>query len=469
MTTEIIEYTETERALTLLREQYGKPFDVTTKAGMEAARAARRLIKAHRVALESARKEIKEPALRRCQLIDAEAKRITAELLALEQPIDAAIQAEERRVAQEKAERERIERERIADIHRRIAEIYATIAARANDDADRIDHALNVLESFDDYSMFDEFADQAKEATQTVVAQLRTMMEQKRQAEAEAKAIAAERAEQDRISRIKGMIDEIYAMGAQAFTFTSLQLETVIASVEALNLNSFEEFQEEAKAAQEKTLSGLRLVLDGQRKNEAEAARIAELERQMAEEKRRQAEEADRIRREQEAEAKRIATIQAKITKIRDMAFGAFQWNSDRLKQMIQEVESIDPEQGFDEFKDDAIREKIITLAELTSVLEQQQQFEEERAEAEQIRPIYEFETNLIGLLKDLADKAYCEYIDRMRRDECLGWETKVKRGLFGAKELKAHIDAAEILGRHRAFIEAAKLVHEAIKNAHDI
>lgn len=307
MTTEIIEYTETERALTLLREQYGKPFDVTTKAGMEAARAARRLIKSHRVALESARKEIKEPALRRCQLIDAEAKRITAELLALEQPIDAAIQAEERRIEQEKAERERIERERIADIHRRIAEIYATIAARANDDADRIDHALNVLESFDDYGMFDEFADQAKEATQTVVAQLRTMIEQKRQAEAEAKAIAAERAEQDRISRIKGMIDEIYAMGAQAFTFTSLQLENVIASVEALNMSGFEEFQEEAKAAQEKTLSGLRLVLDGQRKNEAEAARIAELERQMAEEKRRQDEENARIRREQEAEAQRIA------------------------------------------------------------------------------------------------------------------------------------------------------------------
>lgn len=454
MTTEIIEYTETERALTLLREQYGKPFDVTTKAGMEAARAARRLIKSHRVALESARKEIKEPALRRCQLIDAEAKRITDELLALERPIDAAIQAEERRVAQEKADRERIERERIADIHRRIADIYATIAARANDDADRIDHALNVLESFDDYGMFDEFADQAKEATQTVVAQLRTMMEQKRQAEAE----AAARAEQDRISRIKGMIDEIYAMGAQAFTFTSLQLETVIASVEALNLNSFEEFQEEAKAAQEKTLSSLHLVLDGQRKNEAEAARIAELERQIAEEKRRR-----------EAENNRVAEIQAKITQIRDMAFGAFQWNSVRLNQMIQAVESIDPEQGFDEFKDDAIRAKIITLAELTSVLEQQQQFEEERAEAEQIRPIYEFETNLIGLLKDLADKAYCEYIDRMRRDECLGWETKVKRGLFGAKELKAHIDAAEILGRHRAFIEAAKLVHEAIKNAHDI
>lgn len=364
MTTEIAEYSETEQALTLLREQYGKPFDVTTKAGMEAARAARRLIKSHRIALESARKEIKEPALRRCQLIDAEAKRITAELLALEQPIDAAIQAEERRVAQEKAERERIERERVADIHRRIADIYAAVAGCANFDSVEVGNNLNALECFGDFSTFDEFEEQAKEAVQTVITQLRTMMEQKRQAEAE----AAARAEQARISRIKSMIDEIYAMGAQAFTLTSFQLETVIASVEALNLNSFEEFQEEAKAAQEKTLSGLRLVLDGQRKNEADAARIAELERQIAEEKRRR-----------EAENNRVAEIQAKITQIRDMAFGAFQWNSVRLNQMIHEVEAIDPEQGFDEFKDDAIRAKTITLAELTSVLEQQQQFEEER------------------------------------------------------------------------------------------
>ena len=67
------------------------------------------------------------------------------------------------------------------------------------------------------------------------------------------------------------------------------------------------------------------------------------------------------------------------------------------------------------------------------------------------------------GLRKSLqarADNAYCDYIGICRRDECLGWEIKVEKGLFGAAELKAHTDAAEKLGRHRALQEAANLLH---------
>ncbi len=54
------------------------------------------------------------------------------------------------------------------------------------------------------------------------------------------------------------------------------------------------------------------------------------------------------------------------------------------------------------------------------------------------------------------ADRAYCNYIERLRREECLGWENKLKRGLFGDAELKAHCAAAEQLGRHRALSEVA-------------
>lgn len=63
--------------------------------------------------------------------------------------------------------------------------------------------------------------------------------------------------------------------------------------------------------------------------------------------------------------------------------------------------------------------------------------------------------------LQSRADNAYCEYIGRLRHDECLGWEIKAERGLFRAPELKAHMDAAEMLGRHRALSEAAALVRE--------
>ncbi len=64
--------------------------------------------------------------------------------------------------------------------------------------------------------------------------------------------------------------------------------------------------------------------------------------------------------------------------------------------------------------------------------------------------------------LQARADNAYTEYIELCRRYECLGWEAKVEKGIFGDTELKAHKDAAEKLGRHRALQEAAHLLQES-------
>ena len=55
---------------------------------------------------------------------------------------------------------------------------------------------------------------------------------------------------------------------------------------------------------------------------------------------------------------------------------------------------------------------------------------------------------------KELADKAYCDYVKQLNRTECLGVEAKLKNGEFGISELKAHCKASELLGRHRAFAE---------------
>ena len=68
---------------------------------------------------------------------------------------------------------------------------------------------------------------------------------------------------------------------------------------------------------------------------------------------------------------------------------------------------------------------------------------------------------DLFRSLQARADNAYCDYIGICRRDECLGWEIKAEKGLFGAAELKAHMDAAEKLGRHRALQEAANMLHK--------
>lgn len=71
---------------------------------------------------------------------------------------------------------------------------------------------------------------------------------------------------------------------------------------------------------------------------------------------------------------------------------------------------------------------------------------------------------NVLWRMRAKADNAYSDYIEQLRRDECLGWEIKVERGKFGEAELKAHCAAAEKLGRHRALHEAANMLSEALQ-----
>lgn len=99
---QIVQYSKTEAALADLRQSYNRAYEVSTTKGMEEAKAARAVIRTHRTDLEKMRKELKEPLLDQARAIDAEAKRITAELLAIEEPIDQQIKAEEERKEQEK-------------------------------------------------------------------------------------------------------------------------------------------------------------------------------------------------------------------------------------------------------------------------------------------------------------------------------------------------------------------------------
>ena len=93
---QIIEYKPTAAALAELEVKYrGIVFDVATAKGLTEAKAARAEIRGYRVDLEKMRKELKADVLEKGRLIDGEAKRITAELEALEEPIDGQIKAKE--------------------------------------------------------------------------------------------------------------------------------------------------------------------------------------------------------------------------------------------------------------------------------------------------------------------------------------------------------------------------------------
>ena len=71
----------------------------------------------------------------------------------------------------------------------------------------------------------------------------------------------------------------------------------------------------------------------------------------------------------------------------------------------------------------------------------------------------------LIDRLRRLSEGAYCDYSQKLNRDECLGAEAKIDLHQFSNSELKAHCAAAEQLGRHKALFEAARLLQEAAKS----
>lgn len=201
-TAAITEYSQTSAALAELRQRFENvAFDVSTAAGDKAARAARYELVKLRTGLEAKRKEIKAPALERSRLIDAEAKRITDEILALEVPIDQQITAVERAKEAERQAKIEAEARRVADEleAQRVARVAAEKAER-----DRIaaEHKAAADKLAADRAAF-EAEQRAARAVQD------ELDRQGRAARAAADHQAAtERAEQDRLAREARLYEE---------------------------------------------------------------------------------------------------------------------------------------------------------------------------------------------------------------------------------------------------------------------
>jgi len=194
-TTEIEEYSKTEAGLADLRARMANvEYDVITVKGMAIARADRAEVRGLRTGLEAMRKQIKAPALAHCHLIDAEAKRITAALLELEEPIDKQIKAREAALEAERVARELAERNRITAIHQRIADIrnFHALALECRT-ADRVQALVDKLGN-DPMENFEEFEIEAKSARIEVMERMEKIIDQKREAETETARIQAEQA-----------------------------------------------------------------------------------------------------------------------------------------------------------------------------------------------------------------------------------------------------------------------------------
>lgn len=197
---EIQEYSPIDAALSALREKYhGKIYDVTTGPGMAEARTARREIKGYRVDLEKIRKQIKAPALERCRMIDAEAKRITEALEEIECPIDDQIKAEEQRIQAAKEAAEKAERERVESIRHRIGLFDQAINKCVGASAEKIQEILDWMAGegivgFD----FMEFSAEATQKHAEATGRIERALDDAKRNEAEAERLRLEREQLER-------------------------------------------------------------------------------------------------------------------------------------------------------------------------------------------------------------------------------------------------------------------------------
>lgn len=314
--TSVAEYSPTAAALAELRQKHqGVVYDVAQPRQMKLAKEARAEIRTYRTDLEKLRKEIKAPALERCRLIDAEAKRITEELVALEEPIDVQIKAEEARKQAEELERLEAERLRVERIRNRIIEIRGYPATLTGKPAPILRAKLAALESEElSEDDFAEHYDEARDAHIAATATVRQMLDAAVAHEAEQKRIAAEREELDRMraenerlqreAEERRRADEAKAAAERAEAERKAQAER---DREAAEQRAREEAERAERQRQEEEARAAREAQERAEREAREAELAAERERQADEQKRLDEERArlERERRDAEAKAER--------------------------------------------------------------------------------------------------------------------------------------------------------------------
>lgn len=317
---QITEYNETSAGLERLKgRMQGVVYDVSTKEGMLSAKTDRRELVSLRTTLEAKRKEIKAPALERCKLIDDEAKRVTAEILALEAPIDQQIKAEEARIETARQEALEKEKQRVIKIMESIEKIKAYPVRCAAMKSAELRDTISFLQTMNIATeTFQEFVNQATEAKAAAIGELVALCEVAEAIEAEEARLEAERkAEADRQEAERVERERLMKEEAERF---AAEVEALRKEREAFELQQAEaaKLREEEDRKNREAVEAAEAILKAERdKEEARLAEErAELKRQqdeMAETLRKAEEETARIR-EEEAEKQRELDRQAAIT-----------------------------------------------------------------------------------------------------------------------------------------------------------
>lgn len=239
--TDIAEYRPHEEQIVRLETTYAKlVVDCSTSEGLASAKEVRVDIRDVRYALDKTTKTALVPYQQKVKEAQARVNQVKefgetlkTRVLAIEEPVDEAIKAEEKRIADAKAERERVEAERVEAIRAKITRFSSVAAAYASRSATDVSSVLqNVKDSVilpEEYGEFEaegtiardnaieqlealhKAAIDREEAAAKLLAQqkeLDELRERQRKADAEAEELRRQRAEEDRL-RLKKQQDEL--------------------------------------------------------------------------------------------------------------------------------------------------------------------------------------------------------------------------------------------------------------------
>lgn len=207
----IAEYSVTAQKLAEVKGRLSNiVYDFTKVGELQRALKDRAEVRGYRLNLEKLRKEIKAPALERCDMIDDEARSLRLDLESIEFPIDASIKAEETRKEREKEEAEQRERDRIDTIQRKIQELAGLPTAVAGRTSAEITEQLKVARAFD-LAFATEYKEAARAAQERAVAALEQLLAgaeaQEKRAREDAELRKREQEELERLRRDKAERD----------------------------------------------------------------------------------------------------------------------------------------------------------------------------------------------------------------------------------------------------------------------
>lgn len=332
--TQVAEYTETARALAELRQKFGGlVVDVSTPKGLKEARAATFELRTLRTTLEKKRAELKAPILARGKLLDDEARRITAEIRAMEEPIDVQIKAEESRIEAERLAKLEAERLRAEAIQRKIQAIRDVPASLVGKPSVIIAGQLEKLRAtvLDEDELGADYVT-ATDALTAAIARVSELLAAQQAHEAEQKRIEQERAELARMRAENARLQREAEERAEA----DRREQDRLAQVERDRVAAEERSQREAEQAERDRLAAIergkameaaaaerdRLAAE---RAEQEAAMQAERERQAAEQ-RKLDEQAAQLKREQQAAKAGAERVRLAGLGLREAARSALDW-----------------------------------------------------------------------------------------------------------------------------------------------